>query len=208
MESIINFITLHAHHAHLIIFSFLVLAGFNLPISEDILIIISGVLASQVIPENTYKLILFVYLGCLLSDWICFFTGRLLGNRIIEFKWFKKTLSKKRVEKAKNFYDKYGFFTLIGGRFIPFGVRNILLLTAGISKMKLSRFFISDAIACALSNSLLFTVSYLLGKNYDKLIKYIKTFNILIFSFFLIAIIILFTYYKLKKRKNTAKNDL
>ena len=40
------------------------------------------------------------------------------------------------------FYKKYGALTLVIGRFIPFGVRNAIFLTSGISKMPFAKFFI------------------------------------------------------------------
>ena len=42
MESIINLIIEHASHAHWIVFSLLMLAGLNIPISEDLMIITTG----------------------------------------------------------------------------------------------------------------------------------------------------------------------
>ena len=57
MQSIIDFIFQNAAHAHWIIFASFILAGLNIPISEDILIIISATLASKVVPQNTLLLL-------------------------------------------------------------------------------------------------------------------------------------------------------
>ena len=51
-------------------------------------------------------------------------------------------VSPERVAKVASFYQKYGVWTLVVGRFIPFGVRNALFLTAGIGKMSPVRFAI------------------------------------------------------------------
>ncbi|MDF2576574.1 MAG: putative rane protein [Chlamydiales bacterium] len=187
-DHLVNLIHNNADYAHWIIFGALMLAGFNVPISEDLMLIISGVLASTVVPENTTKLFLGVFLGCYLSDWEAYWLGRLLGPKLWEIKWFSKMVPKERFEQVSRFYDKRGFLVLLIGRFIPFGVRNALFITAGMMKMHFGKFILSDGIACLISNSTLFYLAYTVGKNYDLLLEKVKTFNILIFSIFLIAI--------------------
>ena len=82
METLFEFIVSHAAHAHWIVFGALMLAGFNVPISEDLMIIVSALLAATVVPENTEKLFLAVFLGCYLSDWVSYWIGRTLGRRL------------------------------------------------------------------------------------------------------------------------------
>lgn len=198
METIISLIFEHAPYAHWIVFGALMLAGINVPISEDLMIIFSAVLAATVVPENTYKLFLAVFLGCYISDWACYWIGRKFGPKLWNIRWFAKTFDPKKIDQIQAYYEKYGFLTLLIGRFIPFGVRNGLFLTAGLGKMPFGKFLLSDGIACILSNTALFTLAYTVGKNYEMLIETLKTFNIFLFSAFLIAIIGFFWY---KRRK-------
>ncbi len=205
METIIQFILEHAVHAHWLIFLSLILAGFNVPISEDLMIVISGLLAATVVPENTVYLFIGVFLGCYISDWISYWIGRLLGPKLWKIKWFAKTIPKKRLHQTRHFYEKYGFWTLLIGRFIPFGVRNCLFLTAGMGKMHFGKFLFSDGIACIISNTALFTTTYLLGKNYQILFSFLKTFNIAIFSAFIVTIIGVIWYKRRKNRQSRSK---
>lgn len=204
MDYIINFIFEHAQHAHWIIFGSLMLAGLNVPISEDLMIIISAILASSVIPQNTFILFLAVFLGAYISDWVVYWIGRGLGIKLFKNKWFRKTLPQKKLSKIKLFYKKYGFFTLLIGRFIPFGVRNCLFFTAGMTKMNFTKFLISDGIACFCSNIVLFMIAYSIGKNYKTLFHYVKEVNIFIFLFFIFTIISFICYYRFKKKKQKA----
>lgn len=201
MESIIIFITEHAYHAHWIVFSLLMLAGLNIPISEDLMIITSGLLAATIVPENTAVLFFAVFLGSYLSDWMAYFIGRTLGRKLWNIKWFKRTIHPKRLIQAQTFYEKYGFFTLLIGRFIPFGVRNCLFITAGMGRMHFGKFILSDGIACMLSNATLFFITYALGRNYQILLKLLKTFNIVIFSVFVVTIISIIWYKYMKTHK-------
>lgn len=203
MDSIVAFFTSHAPHAHWIVFSLLLVAGFNLPISEDLLIIISAILASTIIPENLVKLFTFLVVGCYLSDMICYWTGRLLGRKLWKIKWFNRIVPPKRLIQAQEFYQKHGFYTLIIGRFIPFGVRNALFLTAGVGKMSFPVFLASDGIACLLSNTTLFTLTYALGKNYAVILSYLQTLKLALFFLFAGLAIFLICYYK--KRKGLGK---
>lgn len=199
----IQFLFEHAHHAHWIVFGALMLAGLNIPISEDLMIILSAVLAATVVPENTGILFLFVFLGCYLSDLVCYWIGRKLGPKLWQIKWFAKTVDRKRLDSIHSYYVKYGFWTLLIGRFIPFGVRNCLFLSAGMGKMPFGSFALSDGIACIISNTVLFYLAYCAGKNYEALLEFIKTFNIFLFIFFLVLVIGVIWY----KRKTSCTKD-
>lgn len=202
MESILPFIQDHASQAHWFIFSLLMLAGLNFPISEDLLIILSGVLASTVVPENTWKLFLAVFLGAYLSDWMVYWIGRLWGAHLWKLRWFSRLFQPNRLEQIIQYYKRYGVLTLLVGRFIPFGVRNCLFATAGLGKMHFSKFLIGDGIACLLSNSTLFLISYFFGKNCSYIFRYV---NAIVFITFLVAVIV-FIWYK-KRRMLSTKDD-
>ncbi|SCA62793.1 Uncharacterized protein SCG7109_AD_00340 [Chlamydiales bacterium SCGC AG-110-M15] len=201
LSPFIDFLNAHAVDAHWWIFGALILAGFNVPISEDLMLITSGVLASTVVPENTYKLFIAVFLGCYLSDWIAYWLGRILGGKLLEMRWFAKSFKKDRLAQIRYYYQSYGFLTLLFGRFIPFGIRNCLFITAGLSKMHFGKFLISDGIACITSNTVLFCLAYSFGKNSHILIEYVSQANIMIFSLFAMAISgsALYFYFNSKK---------
>ena len=200
MDNLLEFLIPYANLSHYIIFIALMLAGLNVPLSEDLLIICGGILAATVVPENTYLLFAAIFLGSYLSDWEAYWIGRLLGPKLWHSRWFSSMVSKKSVEKVNRFYQRYGFSTLLVGRFIPFGVRNCLFLTAGLSKMSFLRFLISDGIACIISNITLFYLAFKFGKNYPLLINYLEQFHFIIFSIFLLIIISLTISYIFKRQ--------
>jgi len=202
MESLTPLLFSHAPYAHWIVFGALMLAGFNVPISEDLLIILSATIAATIVPENTLKLFVAVFLGCYLSDWVCYWIGRKLGENLWKWRWFAKTVQPKRLEQVRQYYAKYGIRTLLIGRFIPFGVRNCLFLTAGMGKMHFGKFILSDGIACLSSNTALFALAFTLSRHYDELLASVKTFNLFLLLFFVVTGISIFWY---KKRKKTQK---
>lgn len=203
MESLTEFIILNAHRAHWFIFCAIILAGMNIPISTDALIIISAVLAATLVPENTFILFFAVFFGCVFSAWIAYWIGRVLGTKICKMKWFAKLLHPKRMQKIKTFYDKHGFLTLLIGRFIPFGIRNCIFMSTGMSKLHFGKFVLRDFIACFIWCAVSFSIFFSLGQNWDVVYEHVKTFNILIFCAFLVTVIGVIWY----KRKKGAERD-
>jgi membrane-associated protein len=200
METLIKFVSNHAENAHWIIFLCLILAGLNIPISIDLVLIISAIIAATIIPENTYIMFFFVTLGCIISAWICYSLGRFLGDSLKKLPVISTLLKEEKVKKLESFYAKYGIWTFVLGRFIPFGVRNCIFLTSGISKMPFAVFALRDGIACLLWCGISFTTFYALGQNIETLWSAVKQFNIVIFSCFSVTVISVI-WYKLKKKK-------
>lgn len=196
METFIQFIQENGANAHFMIFGLLLLAGFNIPVSEDGMLFISALIATK-FPENFYLLFFGVYLGAYFSDLICYGLGRHLGPKIWNIKFFAKMVSPEKVDQLGGFYKKYGVFTLLIGRFIPFGVRNGLFLTAGLTKMSFLKFALSDLVACTISCTLFFNLYYKFG---ESVIEYVKKGNIILFSLFTIGLV---TYF-IKKKKEKA----
>lgn len=179
ITQIMDYIQANVAIAPYLIFGLLFLAGFNLPVSEDAMLFISAILAAKN-PEHATALFIGVFAGAYISDLICYgFMGRYLGNKIFKIKFFANMAPPERIEKVSNFYHKYGIWTLIIGRFIPFGVRNALFLTAGLGKMNALKFAISDFIACTISCVTFFSLYYFYG---ETVISYVKQANTIIFA--------------------------
>ena len=196
VEQLTEFIQQHIDYAPWLIFGALLLAGFNLPVSEDGMLFISALLAVKN-PEKLYALFIAVYAGAYFSDLICYGLGRTLGPKLFNIKFFANMVPQERIDKIHSFYEKYGIVTLIFGRFIPFGVRNGLFLTAGLGKMNFLKFSLSDLLACTISCSVFFTLYYKLGA---QVIDFVKKFNIIIFSLAAVGIVVYFIW----KKKNKA----
>ena len=184
MEELIQIIQANIQYAHFIIFGTLLLAGLNIPVSEDGMLLISALLANKH-PEYLAHLFIGVYLGAYFSDLICYSLGRVLGPRLFKIRFFANMVPPERITKISAYYQKYGVVTLIIGRFIPFGVRNALFLTAGLGKMNFIKFALSDLLACTISSISFFSLYYYYG---ESVIAYIKQGNIVFFSLLLVLL--------------------
>lgn len=201
MESTINYICEHADYAHYIIFGLILLTGFNIPISEDLLVIMGGTIASTCIPEHTLRIYLWIYAASWTSAWEAYWIGRLFGPRLYEIRWFSRILTPKRIEKLHFYYEKFGIFTFIIGRFFPGGVRNALFISSGLGKMPFLKFISRDGFACIVSTGLLFSLGYIFGQNYKLIIHYIKTYDLIILTIISLILIIYGMYRLIKFKK-------
>ncbi|MBT3235300.1 MAG: DedA family protein [Bdellovibrionales bacterium] len=187
MEELIHYATENVHLAPYIICGALLLAGFNLPVSEDLMLFISAILAREH-EDLAPQLFIGVFVGAYFSDLICYWLGRTVGRKLLTFRFFATMATPQRIETIGNYYQKYGAITLILGRFIPFGVRNALFLTAGISRMNFLKFSLSDLLACTISSITFFYLYFTFGK---EVVGYIRQGNYLIFGVALVVIIVL-----------------
>ena len=181
MEHLKELICGHAEQAHWYLFIAIILAGFNIPISADILVLIAALLAAIIIPEHTWILFSWLLVGCYLSALCAYWVGRLAGVRLNRLKWFQKTMPPSRLGQIQNYYERHGLLTLILGRFIPFGVRNCIFMSAGMSKLSFKKFMLMDAFACTLWYSMYFYLFFTLSQYSEAVWHHLKTFNLLIF---------------------------
>ena len=189
IESIAQWLTVHGDQAPLFVFGLLLLTGFSFPLSEDVIVIASGVIAATVIPEKAIPLFIAVYLGSFLSDWIAYCIGRFLGTQLRKFRFFQEKLSSSRRKMISAFFQKYGFLTLFIGRLIPFGVRNSVFMAAGAGKMHFGRFLLSDGLSCLLFSSTVFYLSFRAGENYTQLHSSLRFFGFVAASVAVLSLI-------------------
>jgi membrane-associated protein len=202
MESFYTSLCEIAPYAHILFFFLLMLAGLNLPISEDIILLTGGAIASTCIPEHTTRLYLWIYFGCWISAWEVYWLGRLLGPKLYNVKFLARFVTPQRVDRLHHYYERFGVYVFIVGRFIPGGVRNALFLSCGMGKMPFLKFILRDGFACIFSSATLFTLGYLFGSNYEVLVKYAKTYNYIVIGIIVTLIItgIVFLWYRNREK--------
>lgn len=164
VDQILIYINQHIALAPYVIFFLFCLAGLNIPVSEDGLIFAAAVVAAKH-PDMLVPVYLSIYIGAFVSDTIAYWVGRLIGPRLFDIKFFSKLVSKERFDQVSRFYARFGIATLIFGRFIPFGVRNALFMTAGIGRMRFPIFLLADFFAAGMTTGLYFYLYYSYGES-------------------------------------------
>lgn len=203
MESFLVYICEHAAQAHLIIFGLILLAGLNIPISEDLLLLTGGAIAGTYQPEHILNSYLWIFAACWLAAWESYWLGRLLGPKLFNIRWFKRMLPPERIEKLEHYINRFGILTFIVGRFIPGGVRNTLFMSSGLTKMPFHIFIFRDCIGCFIATATLFYLGYAFGEHYSMITHYFSTYQN-IFLGVLISLAVLTTSIILIRKKKPA----
>jgi membrane-associated protein len=173
MQNILDFfeILLHSekliHYGGLALLLFVVFAetgifiGFIFP--GDALLFTAGILCgTKDLSVNIFFLLITVMLAAIIGNMTGYATGKILGKKLFSKKdtfFFKQ----KHLERTREFYQKYGGISLIGGRFIWI-VRTFVPILAGAIDMNFWRFNYYNIVGAILWVGTLVPLGYLLGK--------------------------------------------
>ncbi len=109
----------------------------------DSLLFVSGTLASKGL-FNVEALFGLLALAAVMGDTVNYWIGYVVGPKIFR-KENSRFLKKEYLERARDFYGKYGAKTIIIARFVPI-IRTFAPFVAGVGKMSYSRFLIYNII--------------------------------------------------------------
>jgi len=132
--------------------------GFFLP--GDSLLVTAGVFSAAG-SLKVGSLVLLVTLCAIAGDQLGYWIGRLMGQALYhrqDSRFFKR----RHLERAQEFYEKYGGKTVILARFMPI-VRTFCPPVAGAAQMPYTRYFAYDVVGGCLWGGGLILVGYFLG---------------------------------------------
>ena len=117
-------------------------------ITGDSLVFAAGLVAAANQDSiNIYVMVVGVGIAAWLGDQVGYTLGRHYGRPYLDKrkgKWLKNA-----IEKSEVFYVRYGWWSIVVARFVPWG-RVIIPALAGISKMNYYKFFSANAVGALL----------------------------------------------------------
>jgi membrane protein DedA with SNARE-associated domain len=146
-------------------------------------------------------IILFSTIGCILGALFNYTLSITLGRKIIyalaASKWARIFfITPEKVENAEKYFIKNGNISTFIGRLIP-GVRHLISIPAGLSKMNLGSFVLYTFIGSAIWNATLAIMSYFLIDKWEVYFREIT------WGFIVIGVgFVGYLVYKAVKRKN------
>ena len=143
------------------LFVMLSLGIIALPIPEETLMVIAGVLMNKgtlSIPMT----ILFAYAGAICGITMSYFIGRTAGNFLMQRYGGWIGITREKMEKAHLWFERLGKWLLLVGYFIP-GVRHLTGFSAGTTYMKFSHFALYAYTGAILWVSLFLAMGYFVG---------------------------------------------
>lgn len=141
--------TLTAGAVYLVVFGFVfvesgLLVGFFLP--GDTLLFGAGLVAAT--PGSGVELpvlLVGVLVAAVTGDSVAYLTGRRLGRPWLEGRMRKGRMNPAHLARAEVFFDRYGWFAVVGARWIPW-VRTFTPILAGTSRMAYPRFLSANVV--------------------------------------------------------------
>jgi membrane protein DedA with SNARE-associated domain len=189
MSVILKFVN---HFSYGGIFILLILGAFGLPFPEDAILILCGFLIAWHIIMAVPTLLV-VYTALLLADFILFYFGKKYGSMIVTHKKFRRIISAEKLSLLKKKFDKWGVLFIIFGRHIII-LRAQLLITAGVMRMRMVKFLITDAITIPVSMLIMIGIGYI-GSNSLRTMKMditrIEYFGILLIIFLFVLYLLI-----------------
>lgn len=142
-------------------------------------------------------------IGALINYYLAFWLGRPIIYKFVETRFGKMCLlSKEKVEKAEQYFDKHGKSSTFIGRLVP-GIRQLISIPAGLAKMNIVSFICFTALGAGIWNTLLAVLGYIGHGNKELIDQYSHE-----LSYILLGLGVLFVIYLIYKgvsKKKTSK---
>ena len=151
------------------IFFLMAIESLFIPFPSEITMTFSGFLTT-IGKFNFFLVVMFGTLGNLFGASIGFYIGHHLSKIVLE-KFIKKYgkflfITQQEFEKAENLFKKHGIWIITISRFLP-GIRAIISLPAGASKVPYSSFIIYTAFGSLIWSFILTYAGVILGSNWQ-----------------------------------------
>ncbi len=102
-----------------------------------------------------------LFVAAVLGDQLNYSIGRYFGPKV--FQWENtRFFNRAAFDAAHNFYERYGGFTIIAARFMPF-LRTFAPFVGGVAAMSRSKFTLYNVVGAALWVGGIVTIGYLFG---------------------------------------------
>ena len=147
-----------------------ILLGFFLP--GDSLLFAAGIVAATHGNINPAILAIVVFSAAFLGDQVGFAFGRVIGRPYLDKR--KSPKIQKMIAKSDIYYQKYGFWAVVGSRFIPW-VRTFVPPIAGTSSMNYYKFLLANSLG-----ALIWGVGITMSGYYAASIPWVKTWAVAI----------------------------
>lgn len=141
------------------------------PIPSEIIVPFAGFAAAQ----GRLSLVLVIIssvAGSLMGALVLYRIGKMISDEKLEGfvdrngRWL--TVDGQDLQNARSWFDRYRNRAILFGRLVP-AIRSLISIPAGITKMKITSFFIYSAIGTALWSSALAIAGFVLGQDYERI---------------------------------------
>jgi membrane protein DedA with SNARE-associated domain len=177
-----------------LVFILMTMESVLIPVPSEVVMPFSGFLVSRG-SMDFWLAVLSGVLGNLTGSLIAYYLGVRAGwELLLRIKVISKVISESEIRKAENLLRRRGSEAVLIGRMMP-GVRTVISLPAGMSRISLSRFVLFTIVGSIPWNALLVYSGMILEDNWSFVSSYLD-------QVFVAILAIAFVYIVLKKMRN------
>ena len=165
-----------------------------IPFPSEIVLIPAGYLASK--GEMSIEMIMLSGVGgSIVGAFINYYLAFLVGRPLL-VKYGKYIfIQEHTLIKMEKFFTKHGHISTFVGRLIP-GIRQLISLPAGLSKMNQSQFFLFTTLGASIWALILVMLGYLLGENQELIHEYLREITFVTLTLLFILSLVYYAYQK------------
>ncbi|GAB4292413.1 MAG: DedA family protein [Ignavibacteriaceae bacterium] len=199
-EDILNNISsLTPFWIYVVLFFFSYLENVFPPSPSDLVVLIGGSLIGTGTISFIPTLIL-TTLGSVLGFMTLFILGTTVDKKLVRAGKVKM-IPLEALERVENWFRNYGFWLILGNRFLP-GTRSVISFFAGLSELNRKSTFVLALISAFLWNMIIIYIGSLFGKNVHIIDGYLSTYSNIIISLTIILVIFFSVRYFLRKKRD------
>ncbi|MBA3720930.1 MAG: DedA family protein [Parachlamydiaceae bacterium] len=175
MDSLINNETLSLwllNYGSFTLFVLLTLGIIILPIPEETLLVLSGTLIASG-KLNLPATIIAACAGSICGISLSYILGKTVGTFFITKYGYWLGIREHHLQKAHNWFEHYGKWTLFFGYFIP-GIRHFTGVSAGITNLELQEFFLYAYTGAVIWVATFLSIGYFFGEYWLSIIQKIE----------------------------------
>jgi membrane protein DedA with SNARE-associated domain len=196
-----NILLLIEDYGYIALFGLLAVGIVGIPVPDEILMTTVGSLTTNGGPLSFGKSLLFSFAGTMVGMMVSYYLGSTVGKPFLYRygKWVK--LTPQRLDTAEGWFKKYGLWTVVFGYYVP-GIRHFTCYLAGVSGVSKLRYIMFAGIGALLWCLTFLTLGHFIGVNAPRIMDVIHHYmGISVAVIAVIAAIILFIYFRIRKRK-------
>ncbi len=160
---------------------------------------------------NIYLVVFFSTFGAVIGSVVNYFLALFIGRPIV-YKFANSRLGhmlmldEHAVRKTEQFFDNNGAISIFTGRLIP-GVRHLISIPAGLSRMTLSKFILYTALGAGIWNIILASIGYYLESivPHDLLMAKVQEYSKHLSMVFIVVGVLVFGFILYKALKKPGK---
>jgi membrane protein DedA with SNARE-associated domain len=184
----------------------LLLENAGVPVPGETILLFASFLAYSEHQLHLPWIIVTATVAATLGDNLGYIIGHRGGRPLLDRYRHLFHIPEQHVQRGERLFTRYGSVTIFFARFI-FGMRIIAGPLAGVLHMPWRRFAVFNFLGAALWVTVISTIGYIFGRNWDALLHFMKHFNVIAGAAAVLAIAIWYFWHRRKEKREASRDN-